>query len=74
MHHDEETRDLVPIQSSKNVLYQPRAHPYRDSLVLPLLNRVIPEQDDVAEAMNLDEDIEEIQNDIKEALASQQKN
>ena len=41
---------------------------------MPLLNRVIPEQDDVAEAMNLDEDIEEIQNDIKEALASQQKN
>ena len=51
-----------------------KPHPYRDSLVLPLLNRVIPEQDDVAEAMNLDEDIEEIQNDIKEALASQQKN
>lgn len=45
-----------------------KPHPYRDTLVKPLLNRTIPEEEDVNEAMNIDEEIEEIQNDLKEAM------
>lgn len=45
-----------------------KPHPYFETLIKPLLQRRVPEMEDAAEVMGLEDDIEELVADAKEAL------
>ena len=47
-----------------------KPHPYRDTLVKPLLNREIRETVSASDFMNIDDEIKEIQSELKEAAVS----
>ncbi|KOS12872.1 acyl- oxidase [Malassezia pachydermatis] len=50
-----------------------KPHPYFERLIKPLISRRVPEPEDATELMGLDDDIEEIQAEAKEALENARK-